>query len=165
MNIRQALSLLTMVSGSSAFLVSRMGSSSVIAPPFSLTVLGDTIVSPFDDTSGGTENAREASTTTTKLEGPLDLTWENVEAVLDEMRPFLIQDGGNVAIQEIDGPVVRLQLQVRLLGYYFFHELLFLESLWEMCDNAGPDTHCCRSTTTSFVPRVLAVHVHLPHKQ
>jgi len=27
------------------------------------------------------------------------------------MRPFLIQDGGNVAIQEIDGPVVRLELQ------------------------------------------------------
>ena len=30
-------------------------------------------------------------------------TEENVEMVLDEMRPFLIQDGGNVAIQEIDG--------------------------------------------------------------
>jgi len=27
------------------------------------------------------------------------------------MRPYLIQDGGNVAIQEIDGPVVRLELQ------------------------------------------------------
>ena len=34
--------------------------------------------------------------------------------VLDEMRPFLIQDGGNVAIKEIDGPVVRLELQVRV---------------------------------------------------
>ena len=32
--------------------------------------------------------------------------------VLDEMRPFLIQDGGNVAVSEIDGPVVRLELQV-----------------------------------------------------
>jgi Fe-S cluster biogenesis protein NfuA len=43
--------------------------------------------------------------------GPLDLTWENVELVLDDMRPYLIQDGGNVAITEIDGPVVRLELQ------------------------------------------------------
>ncbi|OEU14754.1 NifU-domain-containing protein, partial [Fragilariopsis cylindrus CCMP1102] len=39
------------------------------------------------------------------------LTWDNVEAVLDEMRHFLIQDGGNVIISEIDGPVVRLELQ------------------------------------------------------
>jgi len=31
--------------------------------------------------------------------------------VLEEMRPYLIQDGGNVAIAEIDGPVVRLELQ------------------------------------------------------
>ena len=43
--------------------------------------------------------------------GPLDLTWENVELVLDDMRPYLIQDGGNVAITDIDGPVVRLELQ------------------------------------------------------
>merc|ERR1712032_1177923 len=27
------------------------------------------------------------------------------------MRPYLLQDGGNVAISEIDGPVVRLELQ------------------------------------------------------
>lgn len=31
--------------------------------------------------------------------------------VLEEMRPYLLQDGGNVAISEIDGPVVRLELQ------------------------------------------------------
>ena len=42
----------------------------------------------------------------------LELTEANVELVLDEMRPYLIQDGGNVAIAEIDGPVVRLELQV-----------------------------------------------------
>lgn len=43
--------------------------------------------------------------------GPLELTWENVELVLDDMRPYLIQDGGNVAITDIDGPVVLLELQ------------------------------------------------------
>lgn len=31
--------------------------------------------------------------------------------VLEEMRPYLIQDGGNVKIADIDGPVVKLQLE------------------------------------------------------
>lgn len=41
----------------------------------------------------------------------LPLTAQNVETVLDEIRPYLISDGGNVALHEIDGNVVRLKLQ------------------------------------------------------
>ncbi|KAJ8441599.1 hypothetical protein Cgig2_023752 [Carnegiea gigantea] len=41
----------------------------------------------------------------------LPLTEENVESVLDEVRPYLIADGGNVALHEIDGNIVRLKLQ------------------------------------------------------
>lgn len=41
----------------------------------------------------------------------LTLTPENVETVLDEMRPYLMADGGNVELVEIDGPVVKLRLQ------------------------------------------------------
>ncbi|XP_062203306.1 nifU-like protein 1, chloroplastic [Phragmites australis] len=41
----------------------------------------------------------------------LPLTAENVELVLDEVRPYLIADGGNIALQEIDVNVVRLTLQ------------------------------------------------------
>jgi Fe-S cluster biogenesis protein NfuA len=41
----------------------------------------------------------------------LALTNENVEQVLDELRPYLMADGGNVELVEIDGPVVRLRLQ------------------------------------------------------
>lgn len=41
----------------------------------------------------------------------LPLTSENVESVLDEIRPYLIADGGNVVLYEIDGNVVRLKLQ------------------------------------------------------
>eukprot|EP00262_Sarcandra_glabra_P003864 TRINITY_DN1469_c0_g1_i1.p1 TRINITY_DN1469_c0_g1~~TRINITY_DN1469_c0_g1_i1.p1 ORF type:complete len:233 (+),score=36.01 TRINITY_DN1469_c0_g1_i1:194-892(+) len=41
----------------------------------------------------------------------LPLTAENVESVLDEVRPYLMSDGGNVALHEIDGNVVRLKLQ------------------------------------------------------
>ncbi|MBF2036167.1 MAG: NifU family protein [Leptolyngbyaceae cyanobacterium T60_A2020_046] len=41
----------------------------------------------------------------------LALTNENVEKVLDELRPYLMADGGNVELVELDGPVVRLRLQ------------------------------------------------------
>ncbi len=41
----------------------------------------------------------------------LALTTENVEQVLDDMRPYLMADGGNVELVEIDGPTVKLRLQ------------------------------------------------------
>ena len=39
------------------------------------------------------------------------LTLENVEKVLDELRPFLMADGGNVEVVELDGPNVKVRLQ------------------------------------------------------
>ncbi len=41
----------------------------------------------------------------------LALTAENVESVLDELRPYLMSDGGNVELVEVEGPIVRLRLQ------------------------------------------------------
>lgn len=41
----------------------------------------------------------------------LPLTRENVELVLDEMRPYLLADGGNVSVADIDGASVKLQLE------------------------------------------------------
>lgn len=41
----------------------------------------------------------------------LALTQDNVETVLDELRPFLMADGGNVELAEIEGPIVKLKLQ------------------------------------------------------
>ena len=41
----------------------------------------------------------------------LALTTENVEKVLDELRPFLMADGGKVEIAEIAGPIVKVRLQ------------------------------------------------------
>ncbi|PSC69781.1 nifU chloroplastic [Micractinium conductrix] len=40
----------------------------------------------------------------------LELNEANVETVLDEVRPYLMADGGNVEFVEIDGPVVYLRL-------------------------------------------------------
>ncbi|EME26515.1 iron-sulfur cluster scaffold protein [Galdieria sulphuraria] len=41
----------------------------------------------------------------------LPLTKENVEQVLEELRPYLIADGGNVSLTGIDGATVRLTLE------------------------------------------------------
>ena len=41
----------------------------------------------------------------------LELTAENVEQILDEVRPYLMADGGDVELDEIDGLVVRLKLK------------------------------------------------------
>jgi len=63
------------------------------------------IVSPF------VADAPPATGKSGPLKGPLALTLENVELVLDELRPYLMADGGNVAVADIDGGVVRLELQ------------------------------------------------------
>ena len=114
----------SMLTSSSAFVIPTMSSSlsSRSSSSSSTMRLYDApIISPFDDSSsaGGDGNSSSGVvstyTPTTPVESDeelLDLTMENVEMVLDEMRPYLIQDGGNVAITEIDGPVVRLELQV-----------------------------------------------------
>jgi len=41
----------------------------------------------------------------------MELTLQNVETVLDELRPYLMADGGNVEVVELDGPIVKLRLQ------------------------------------------------------
>eukprot|EP00468_Gymnochlora_sp_CCMP2014_P007416 CAMPEP_0167759934 /NCGR_PEP_ID=MMETSP0110_2-20121227/11301_1 /TAXON_ID=629695 /ORGANISM="Gymnochlora sp., Strain CCMP2014" /LENGTH=243 /DNA_ID=CAMNT_0007646379 /DNA_START=74 /DNA_END=802 /DNA_ORIENTATION=- len=41
----------------------------------------------------------------------LELTPENVETVLDEVRPYLQADGGSVEFVEIEGPLVKLRLK------------------------------------------------------
>ena len=83
-----------------------------------------TIISPFDSNADESSRATTASRSDIDADGPLDLTWDNVELVLDTMRDYLIQDGGNVAIKEIDGPVVRLELQVWLFNLYLFYFIL-----------------------------------------
>ena len=44
-------------------------------------------------------------------QGPPALTVEAAEAALDEVRPYLIADGGNVEVVGVDGGVVALRLQ------------------------------------------------------
>ncbi|KAG8458615.1 hypothetical protein KFE25_008412 [Diacronema lutheri] len=87
---------------------SRLQSASGVRAPFrGLTMHGaPPISSPFDAGQTGTKEKGSQ-----KLVGPLPLTLANVEAVLDEMRPYLLADGGNVAVREIEGPNVYLELE------------------------------------------------------
>jgi Fe-S cluster biogenesis protein NfuA len=54
-------------------------------------------------------NAAEASAA--EATDPRALTLDNVERTLDELRPYLMADGGNVEVVEIDGPIVKVRLQ------------------------------------------------------
>ncbi|KAF6265358.1 NifU-like domain-containing protein [Scenedesmus sp. NREL 46B-D3] len=61
---------------------------------------------PSSSRRGVLQRVRVSSAATDLLE----LTEDNVEKVLDEVRPYLMADGGNVEFVEIDGLVVRLKL-------------------------------------------------------
>mmetsp|Transcript_86931 Transcript_86931/g.243624 ORF Transcript_86931/g.243624 Transcript_86931/m.243624 type:complete len:311 (+) Transcript_86931:134-1066(+) len=69
------------------------------ASPESTATQDDSMVSPFE--GGGAAESKSK----------LSLTLENVDKVLDELRPYLQNDGGDCKIVDIDGTVVRLELQ------------------------------------------------------
>lgn len=65
--------------------------------------MSDAVVSPFDtDNNDGFPSSNDDEI--------LPLTLANVEIVLDQMRPYLQSDGGDVKVSEIDGPIVKLEL-------------------------------------------------------
>jgi len=43
-------------------------------------------------------------------------TLQNVEKALEEIRPFLMSDGGNIALLSIENDVVKVQLQGACTG-------------------------------------------------
>mmetsp|Transcript_9000 Transcript_9000/g.11336 ORF Transcript_9000/g.11336 Transcript_9000/m.11336 type:complete len:217 (-) Transcript_9000:317-967(-) len=73
-----------------------------------VVVHADVIQSPFDTSNSMYDDDDDDDEV---LDQELPLTLENVEKVLDELRPYLISDGGNVRVEAIDGPVVRLELE------------------------------------------------------
>ena len=62
-----------------------------------------------DTTAAAAEAAADSSAA--EANDPRALTLENVERTLDELRPYLMADGGNVEVVEIDGPIVKVRLQ------------------------------------------------------
>lgn len=72
--------------------------------------LEETVVSPFDSAPPGADGDEEEG----EEEGPppeLPMTRENVELVLEEVRPYLRSDGGDCEVLDIAGSIVYLELQ------------------------------------------------------
>jgi Fe-S cluster biogenesis protein NfuA len=65
------------------------------------------IVSPFEDSTA-------EDPLPTVEGGVLDFNSENVDKVLDEVRPYLISDGGNVAVERVD--VTEMNVYLKLEG-------------------------------------------------
>jgi len=63
------------------------------APPPAEEANGEEIISPF---------ASDANLDGSSDDKPLEFNKENVDKVLDEIRPYLISDGGNVAVDGVD---------------------------------------------------------------
>jgi hypothetical protein len=67
------------------------------------TGASEQIVSPFASGSQAGQGLYSAET--------YDFTMENVDKVLDEVRPYLVADGGNVEVVGVKDGVVSLRLQ------------------------------------------------------
>jgi Fe-S cluster biogenesis protein NfuA len=65
-----------------------------------------TIVSPFDSSKGIATEIESSD------DVPLVFNPENIDKVLDEVRPYLIADGGNVAIERVDEESRSVYLQL-----------------------------------------------------
>jgi len=63
--------------------------------PSSTPTSEEAIVSPFENDGAAADVHVEES-------GKLEFTYANVDKVLEEVRPYLISDGGNVAVERID---------------------------------------------------------------
>ena len=61
----------------------------------------NTVVSPFDDSTDNRDKQQKVATLT-DANGQLVFNADNVNKVLDEIRPYLINDGGNVSIVRVD---------------------------------------------------------------
>jgi len=70
-----------------------------------------TTETPLATDTAPTASAPPSTAPDAATDDPRALTIPNVERVLDELRPYLMADGGNVEIVEIDGPVVKVRLQ------------------------------------------------------
>ncbi|CAE7571728.1 NIFU2 [Symbiodinium sp. CCMP2456] len=69
-----------------------------------------TVVSPFNEAEAKEKEAEKPREPEKKEKPKLSLTWDNVQEVLDELRPYLKSDGGDCKISDIQDSVVKLEL-------------------------------------------------------
>lgn len=68
------------------------------------------IISPFENSASVKSEAPQDSSGLYSADR-FDLTMENVDMVLNDVRPYLVADGGNVEVVSLDNGVVSLRLQ------------------------------------------------------
>lgn len=68
------------------------------------------VVSPFENSAAKESNGPRESKGLYSAES-FELTMENVDIVLNDVRPYLVADGGNVEVVSLDNGVVSLRLQ------------------------------------------------------
>ena len=90
-----------MMGDAMAIATASVNSNSMVAP--------STIISPFASSNNGkgTDNAKSESTS------DLQFNLESVDTVLNEVRPYLIADGGNVKVIEVDDVERKVYLQLQ----------------------------------------------------
>jgi len=69
------------------------------------TTIKETVISPFTEEEEQTVISPFSSTeeeTSSSVREALSFNLENVDKILDEVRPYLISDGGNVSVQSVD---------------------------------------------------------------
>ena len=72
----------------------------------------DEVASPFE--GGGAEASSSSSSSSSgSATGTLEFTVENVDKTLDEVRPYLISDGGNVEVKSVGVEDWSVQLQLQ----------------------------------------------------
>ena len=64
--------------------------------------LNDILTSPFSEQTASPNDIPGNIMIAVDNEGPLSFDEETVSRVLDEIRPYLISDGGNVSVQKVD---------------------------------------------------------------
>ena len=79
----------------------------------SVEATSNVIQSPFLDMPATKEVMNQVQESTAS-KVPLEFTRENVDKVLEEVRPFLISDGGNVAVVRVDA--VKMTVELALQG-------------------------------------------------
>lgn len=76
----------------------------VIDEPTNHTDDNDDIISPFDETIAATISAPRSTSSTTDRNNTkkIEFTKDNVDKILDKIRPYLNSDGGNVSVRKVE---------------------------------------------------------------
>ena len=106
--MRSTWAITLLLGQASAYMLALDARRAAVAPTARAAVrcTDDAIESPFEAKVGGARGAGEAAHL-------LEFTVANVDQVLEQVRPYLISDGGNVEVVSVDPADMSVQLQLQ----------------------------------------------------